>query len=147
MLRLGILGAARIAPAAVIRPARTIDEVTVAAVAARDRDRAEGFARKHHISTVHDRYEDLVGSPDIDAVYVPLPNGLHAEWTIAALLAGKHVFCEKPCAATAADATPVKTVADNRGLVVIVAFQWRYHPLATRILDVFASGELGSIRH
>src|ERR1700733_8508945 len=147
MLRLGILGAARIAPAAVIRPARTIDEVTVAAVAARDRDRAEGFARKHHISTVHDRYEDLVGSPDIDAVYVPLPNGLHAEWTIAALQAGKHVLCEKPFAANAVEASRVKAVADNSGLVVMEAFHWRYHPLATRMLDVIASGELGSIRH
>ena len=147
MLRLGILGAARIAPSAVIRPARTIDDVTVTAVAARDRTRAEAFARKHRIATVHASYEDLVGSADIDAVYVPLPNGLHAQWTIAALEAGKHVLCEKPFVANAAEASQVKAVADASGRVVMEAFHWRYHPLAARMLEVIASGELGRIGH
>ena len=147
MLRLGILGAARIAPAAVIRPARTIDDVMVIAVAARERARAETFAHKHGIATVFGSYQELVESPDIDAVYVPLPNGLHAQWTIAALEAGKHVLCEKPFASNAAEANQVKAVADASGRVVMEAFHWRYHPLAARMLEIIASGELGSIGH
>ena len=147
MLRLGILGAARIAPAALIRPARTIDDVTVVAVAARDRARAETYARKHDIPTVYGSYEELVSSPDIDAVYVPLPNGLHGQWTIAALQAEKHVLCEKPFTANAAEASQVKSVADASGRVVMEAFHWRYHPLANRMLAVIASGDLGSISH
>ncbi len=95
-VRIGILGAARIAPAAVIKPARNVGEATIGAVAARDRSRAEEFAKKHGIPKVHDSYAALIADPDLDAIYNPLPNGLHAEWTIAALEAGKHVLCEKP---------------------------------------------------
>ena len=82
-------------------------EVEVVAVAARDRARAEKFARKHGIPTVHDSYEALLADPTIDAVYNPLPNGLHGEWTIAALEAGKHVLCEKPFTANAEEAEEV----------------------------------------
>src|SRR5882757_836135 len=95
-LRFGILGAARIAPAAIVKPARQISEVEVVAVAARDRSRAEEFAKKHQIPRVVDDYDALIADPDINAIYNPLPNGLHAEWTEKALAAGKHVLCEKP---------------------------------------------------
>jgi predicted dehydrogenase len=93
-LRIGILGAARIAPAALIKPARQVPEVEVVAVAARDRDRAAAFARKHGIPTVHGSYDELLADPGVDAVYNPLPNGLHGRWTLAALHAGKPVLCE-----------------------------------------------------
>jgi predicted dehydrogenase len=144
-VRIGILGAARIAPPAVVKPAGKIGEAQVTAVAARDRSRAEAFATKHGIAKVHDSYADLVADPDIDAIYNPLPNGLHGEWTIAALEAGKHVLCEKPFTANAQEAEAVAAVADRTGLVVMEAFHYRYHPLAQRMRDVVTSGELGTI--
>ena len=141
-----MLGAARIAPAALVKPARVVDGVEVAAVAARDRRRAETFAAKHGVPAVHGSYADLLADPSLDAVYVPLPNGLHAQWTLAALEAGKHVLCEKPFTANAAQAREVAAAAAQAGLVVMEAFHYRYHPLARRMLDIVHSGELGRIK-
>jgi predicted dehydrogenase len=90
-VRIGTLGAARIAPGALIKPARKVADAEVVAVAARDPARAEKFARKHKIPKVHATYDDVIGDPDVDAIYNPLPNGLHAEWTLKALAAGQHV--------------------------------------------------------
>jgi predicted dehydrogenase len=146
-LRLGVLGAARIAPPAVIKPARNVDGVEVTAIAARDRSKAEAFARKHRIATVHNGYDALIADPDIDAVYNPLPNGLHGRWTIAALRAGKHVLCEKPFTANAEEAIEVAAVAVQSGLMCMEAFHYRYHPLAGRLVDIARSGELGSLTH
>jgi predicted dehydrogenase len=145
-IRVGILGAARIAPAAIVRPARAVAEVEVVAVAARDRYRAEKFATKHGIPRVLESYEAIVAAPDIDAIYNPLPNGLHAEWTERALVAGKHVLCEKPLTANAAEAERIAAVASARGLVVMEAFHYRYHPVARRMRDIAQSGELGELR-
>ncbi len=146
MLRIGILGAASIAPVALIRPARRTGRVTVAAVAARDPERAEKFARKHSIPRVLPTYEDLVNDPDLDAIYNPLPNGLHGHWTVAALNAGKHVMCEKPFTANA-DEARVVAEADNAhpGLVVMEAFHYQYHPLSKRVVEIVRSGELGNV--
>ena len=142
-----MLGAARIAPAALVRPARVVDEVELGAVAARDRGRAEAFAARHGVPAVHDSYRDLLADPSLDAVYVPLPNGRHAEWTMAALAAGKHVLCEKPFTANAEQAREVAAAASRAsGLVVMEAFHYRYHPLAQRMADIVHSGELGTIR-
>jgi len=145
-LRIGCLGAAKIAPAALIRPARKVAGVEVRAVAARDRNRAQAFATKHHVPVVHGSYDQLLADPDVDAVYNPLPNGLHGEWTTRALDAGKHVLCEKPFTANAAEAETVAAAADASGLVVMEAFHWRYHPLARRMVEIIASGELGTLR-
>ena len=145
-LRIGILGAARIAPQALIKPAAGHPEVEVVAVAARDRAKADAFATKHGIGRVHDRYEDLLADPGVDAVYNPLPNGLHGRWTIAALEAGKHVLCEKPFTANADEALEVEAVADaHPDLVVMEAFHYRYHPFADMLQEVCRSGELGRI--
>ncbi|HEY5171408.1 MAG TPA: Gfo/Idh/MocA family oxidoreductase [Acidimicrobiia bacterium] len=145
-VRIGILGAARIAPAAVIKPARNIDAAVIGAIAARDRGRAAAFASKHGVPNVRDSYAALVADPDLDAIYNPLPNGLHAEWTIAALEAGKHVLCEKPFTANANEAEDVAAAAARSGLVVMEAFHYRYHPLAQRMREIVESDDLGSIR-
>ena len=145
-VRIGILGAARIAPAALVKPASLIPDVTVTAIAARDPQRARRFSAKHAIPLVYDSYESLVESPDIDAVYIPLPNALHASWILKAIAAGKHVLCEKPFTANAEQAREVADVAAKSGLVVMEAFHYRYHPLAARMLEVCGSGELGPLR-
>ncbi len=145
-LRLGTLGAARITPSALIRPARHVPEVTVVAVAARDRDRADRFAQKHKIPTAHDSYEALVADPNVDAVYNPLPNGLHGRWTLAALEAGKPVLCEKPFTANADEAEQVAAAASRHGVTVMEAFHYRYHPLTARILEILRGGEIGPLR-
>lgn len=146
-VRFGILGAARIAPAALIRPARALDDVEVVAIAARDGERAAAFAARHGIAAVYDSYAALLADPDVDAVYNPLPNGLHGRWTVAALRAGKHVLCEKPFTANADEAEAVAAVARTSGRVVMEAFHYRYHGLTARMLDIIASGELGEVRH
>lgn len=146
-LRIGTLGAAAITPAALIRPARETPEVSVTAVAARDQARAEAFAAKHRLPTVYSSYAELIADPDIDAVYVPLPNGLHGCWAIDALAAGKHVLCEKPLAANAVEAAQMAEAAARADRVLMEAFHWRYHPLAKQMLEVVASGDLGTIEH
>lgn len=145
-LRIGILGAARIAPMALVNPAKANAETVVAAVAARDVARARAFAAKHGIARVHDSYDALIADPELDAVYIPLPNGLHGKWTRAALAAGKHVLCEKPFTANAAEAREIADLATASGRVVMEAFHYRYHPLALRVEEIIASGELGKLR-
>ncbi len=146
MLRIGILGAARIAPAALIKPASETDGVEVTAVAARDGAKAQAFATKHGIAHVRTSYAELIADPAIDAIYNPLPNGLHGHWTIEALRAGKHVLCEKPFTANADEAEAVaKVTAECPNQVVMEAFHWRYHPLAAKLRDLIAEGELGEV--
>jgi predicted dehydrogenase len=144
-LRIGVLGAARIAPAAVIRPARHVADVEVVAVAARDRDRATAFATKHRIPRVLSSYEELVADPDVDAVYNPLPNGLHGRWTMAAMAAGKHVLCEKPFTANADEARAV-AAAVRADTVVMEAFHYRYHPVFMRARQLLDEGAVGAVR-
>ncbi|ORW97719.1 oxidoreductase [Mycobacterium sp. IEC1808] len=145
-IRIGILGAARIAPLAVVNPAKQHSQVEVAAVAARDPARGRDFAAKHGIPRVHDSYDALIADPTVDAVYNPLPNGLHGRWTRAALDAGKHVLCEKPFTANAAEAREIAAIAANSDRVVMEAFHYRYHPLTRRVEEIIASGELGKLR-
>ncbi len=142
-LRIGSLGAARIAPMALVRPARQVDGVEFTAVAARDPAKADAFARKHGIPHRYDSYDELI--ENVDAVYNPLPNGLHGYWTQKALAAGKHVLCEKPFTANAHEARDIAAAHSGTGLVLMEAFHWRYHPLAERIRGL-ARSELGEIR-
>lgn len=144
-LRIGILGAARIAPAALVKPASASSEVDVVAVAARSLERAQTFAARHGVPRAFDSYEALLADPDIDAVYNPLPNGLHGRWTRAALAAGKHVLCEKPFTANAAEAREIAALAASSDRVVMEAFHYRYHPLTLRAEEIVASGELGTL--
>lgn len=146
-IRFGILGAAAIIPAALTNPARSVPDAQILAIAARDPKRAYRFAKKHNIPRVYPTYAALLADPDIDAVYNPLPNSLHAEWTIRALKAGKHVLCEKPFASNAEEAEEMAKVARETGLVLSEAFAYRYHPLTVRVREILKNGEIGSIRH
>src|SRR6478752_7358527 len=145
MLRIGSLGSSRISQAALIEPADSVPEVTVAAVAARDMARAEAYALRHGLEKAYGSYEELLADPDIDAVYNPLPNSLHGPWTLQAIAAGKHVLCEKPFASNADEAAQVAEVASASGLVVMEAMHYRYHPLIQRLTEVV--DELGPVRH
>ncbi|HTZ09727.1 MAG TPA: Gfo/Idh/MocA family oxidoreductase [Acidimicrobiales bacterium] len=144
-LRIGVLGAARIAPAAIVRPARAVPGAEVVVVAARQRPRAEAFAAKHGVPRVAASYDEVLADPDVDAVYNPLPNGLHGRWTAAALAAGKHVLCEKPFTADAAEAREVAGAAPP-GLVLMEAFHYRYHPLFARARQLLDEGAVGTLR-
>lgn len=145
-LRIGILGAARIAPLALVRPARSVPEAKVVGIAARDPQRAGRFAVKYRLDRAYPSYEALLKAPEVDAVYNPLPNALHCAWTIRALEAGKHVLCEKPLASNAEEAERMAEAAARTGRRLVEAFHWRYHPLAERVRQVVASGELGRLR-
>jgi predicted dehydrogenase len=146
-VRIGTLGAARITPNALIKPARVVEEAEVVAVGARDPKRAAEFAAKHDIPRVHASYDDVVQDPDVDAVYIPLPNSHHAPWTLKAIVAGKHVLCEKPFTSNAAEAKEVKAAADAApNLVVMEAFHYRYHPLVARMLTAIREEEIGAVR-
>jgi len=128
-----------------VEPAAKLSTAVVSRIAARDRDRAEAFAAAHDIENVAASYAEVIAAVDVDVVYNPLPMSLHAEWTIAALRAGKHVFCEKPFASNAAEAREMVRVAADEGLVLGEAFHYRYHPMFLRILDEIASGRIGTI--
>ncbi|HEV2655369.1 MAG TPA: Gfo/Idh/MocA family oxidoreductase, partial [Ktedonobacteraceae bacterium] len=121
-LRIGVLGAARIVPSALLSPARQVPEASVVTLGARDTRKAQEFARKHQIPRVATSYDDVLADPEVDAVYIPLPNNLHARWTLQALKAGKHVLCEKPFAANADEAEEMARAAEQSGKVVMEAF-------------------------
>ncbi len=146
-LRVGLLGAARIAPRAIVDPARRVADATLVAVAARDPARARRFAERHAVPRVHPGYDALLADPDVDAVYVPLPNALHARWTIRALEAGKHVLCEKPLAMSVGEASARADAARRAGRVLVEAFHYRYHPVFARLRAILDAGELGDVRH
>ena len=145
-LRIGILGAAKIAPFGIIRPARHVADAEIVAVAARDEGRARKFAAKHGIPRPLASYEALLADPGIDAIYNPLPNGLHCEWTVRALEAGKHVLCEKPLASNAEEAEHMSAASASTGRKLMEAFHWRYHPLAERMKQIVDGGSLGVVR-
>jgi predicted dehydrogenase len=146
-IRFGILGAARIAPDALIKAAQNVPDAEVVAVAARDPKRAREFAAANGVPRVLATYDDLVNDPELDVIYNPLPNSLHCEWTIAALRAGKHVLCEKPLASNALEAELMAKAADESGKILGEAFHYRYHPLADRIRALMTDGTLGRLIH
>jgi predicted dehydrogenase len=145
-VRIGVLGAARILGSALVGPARRVTGVDVVAIAARDPARAAASAERAGIPRVHRTYDDVLADPGVDAVYVPLPAALHAQWTVAAVAAGKHVLCEKPFTANTAQAEAVLAATSSSGPVVMEAYHSHYHPALARLAQIVASGELGTIR-
>lgn len=145
-LRIGVLGAARIAELSIVGPARTTGHRLVA-VAARDRDRAEAFAATHGVERVADSYAELVADPEIEVVYNPLANSLHGPWNLAALQAGKHVLTEKPSASNTAEAAEVHEAVAKAGTVFMEGFHYLFHPVTRRLHELLGGGELGDLRH
>ncbi|KAF9054500.1 hypothetical protein BJ165DRAFT_1439361 [Panaeolus papilionaceus] len=146
-LKFGILGAAQIAPPVLIWTAKSHPEVEVYAIAARDLGRAQAFAKKHGIEKAYQGYQALLDDPEVDVVYNPLPNALHYEWTMKALMAGKHVLNEKPSADTAGETRQMFELAEKRGLVLLDAYHYRFHPALQRVKEIILSKELGKIKN
>ncbi|MGW4135417.1 Gfo/Idh/MocA family protein [Streptomyces mirabilis] len=145
-LRIGVVGAARIAELSIVGPARATGHRLVA-VAARDPDRAEAFAARHGVERVADSYTSLVTDPEIEVVYNPLANSLHGPWNLAALQAGKHVLTEKPSASNAAEAAEVHEAVATAGTVFMEGFHYLFHPVTRRLHELLDSGKLGDLRH
>ena len=141
----GVLGAARIARNHVLHAIRDAELCELAAVASRDRARAAAIASEFGIERVHGSYEALLADPRIDAVYLPLPNDLHARWIRAAADAGKHVLCEKPLALDAAEAEAVRVYCEERGVLLMEAFMYRFHPAWAEVHRLLEEGAIGRL--
>ncbi|KDQ59480.1 hypothetical protein JAAARDRAFT_191996 [Jaapia argillacea MUCL 33604] len=144
-LRIGILSTAMINPAALIRPAESHGGIIVSAIASRDINNAKETAHKYGIPHAFGSYEELLAEPGIDAVYISLPNGMHAAWATKALNAGKHVLLEKPVTANADEARAIAGLAEEKGLVLVEAFHWQFHPASHAVKDLVADHKFGKI--
>jgi predicted dehydrogenase len=116
------------------------------AVGSRDLSRAQAYAREKELARAYGSYEELLADPEIDAIYNPLPNALHVEWSIRALEAGKHVLCEKPLSRRPRDVDRAFDVADREGRVLAEAFMWRHHPQVARVRELLEAGAIGALR-
>ena len=146
VVRIGLIGAARITPEAVIAPASTRTDVEIVAVAARDPARARAFADRYGIGAVEASYYALIARDDIDLIYVATPPALHADHAIAALAAGKAVLCEKPLTASPAEARAIVAAAAKAGRPMIEALHYRHHEAMRLVLDHLRRGDIGDIR-
>jgi predicted dehydrogenase len=145
-VRWGVLSTAKIGIDKVIPATAAADRCEVVAIASRDMERARAAAFELGIARAFGSYEDLLADPDVDAVYNPLPNHLHAEWTIAAARAGKHVLCEKPLATTSADAERMIQACEAEGVLLMEAFMYRLHPTWEAVTSLVASGRIGELK-
>src|SRR6185436_20584759 len=143
-MRLGLLSTANI-NRAILAGAAKAGRIDVAAVASRDAGRADAYAAEHGIATAHGSYEALLADPDVEAVYISLPNGMHHEWTMYALAAGKHVLCEKPYTRHPHEAEEAFDAADAAGLVLAEAFMYRHHPQTATVARLVADGAIGRL--
>jgi predicted dehydrogenase len=144
-LRWGVLSTASIGRVKVIPAIQNAPHCEVVAIASRDGALAASVAGELGIPKPHGSYEALLADPEVDAVYIPLPNHLHATWAIAAAQAGKHVLCEKPLALSASDAERMIEVADRAGVLLMEAFMYRLHPSWVAVRDLLASGRIGPL--
>ena len=145
MIRWGILSTARIAQR-IVDGARLSESAQIVAVGSRDPTRAQAYAAEHGIERVHGSYEDLLADPEVDAVYIPLPNSLHVPWSVKALEAGKHVLCEKPLSRDPAQVELAFDAADRAGRVLMEAFMWRFHPQTDELVRLVRSGTVGDVK-
>jgi D-xylose 1-dehydrogenase (NADP+, D-xylono-1,5-lactone-forming) len=144
-LRWGLLSTARITRV-LLPPLRASTRNELTAVASRDLNRAKTYADERKIPRVFGSYEALLADPDVDVIYNPLPNSLHAEWTIKAAEAGKHVLCEKPLANTVEEVDAMTEAAEKAGIVLMEAFMYRHHPQTIRVKELVESGAIGKLQ-
>jgi Predicted dehydrogenases and related proteins len=144
-LRWGILSTARINDA-LLNPLRVSRRNQLVAVSSRTQDKAEAYARKIKIKRAYGSYPALLADPEIDVIYNPLPNHLHAEWTIKAVQAGKHVLCEKPLALTIQEVDAISGASEKYGKVVAEAFMYRTHAQSLKVKEIVESGKLGKVK-
>jgi D-xylose 1-dehydrogenase (NADP+, D-xylono-1,5-lactone-forming) len=144
-VRWGILSTARI-NAAVIPPLRESPDSELIAVGSRTQERADTYARQWRIPRVYGSYEALLEDPDVEAIYISLPNGPHIEWSIRCLEAGKHVLCEKPLTRSPDEVERAFDVADRAGLLLMEAFMYRHHPQTSRLVELVRAGAVGELR-
>jgi D-xylose 1-dehydrogenase (NADP+, D-xylono-1,5-lactone-forming) len=130
----------------VIPPAQASDKVDLVAMASRDQARAEEYAREWGIGRAYGSYEALLEDPDVEAVYISLPNSLHCPWSIRALEAGKHVLCEKPMTRREAEVTEAFDVAERTGLHLMEAFMYRHSPQTRKAVELVQGGAIGDLR-
>lgn len=142
----GILGCAGIAERALIPAIHAASNGRLLGIASREPRKAKAWAARFDIPKVYADHAALLGDPDIDAVYIPLPNHLHREWSVRAARAGKHVLCEKPMAMTAAEVRAMAAAAARAGVLLMEAFMYRFHPRMEAALRLLASGEVGEVR-
>lgn len=145
VLNWGLLSTARI-NRALIPPLRASKRNHLLAVASRSQESAETYAHEWKIPRAHGTYEALLGDPEIDVIYNPLPNHLHAEWTIKAVEAGKHVLCEKPLALTVDEVDAIESAARRQGRVVTEAFMYRHHPQTLKVQELVKKGSIGDVK-
>lgn len=145
-IRWGILSTANIGRAAVIPAIQASRNGEVAAVASRNLEKAQAFAAKLNIPQAYGSYQVLLEAGDIDAVYIPLPNSMHREWTIKAAEMGKHILCEKPLALNVQECQEMEAAADQHGVKLMEAFMYRFHPRTQKVLELVQSGALGELR-
>jgi len=144
-LRWGILGPGRIAPR-IVRALVDNPRSEHHAVESRDHARARSFADRYGAARAYEAYEALLADPDVDVVYIALPNHLHAPWTVRALDAGKHVLCEKPLALTVAEVDGIAAAVERSGRIAVEAFMYLHHPQTLRALEIARSGRLGDLQ-
>ena len=144
-IRWGILSTANIGRKKVVPAMQRAARTRVVAIGSRDIERAREYAAELSIPTVHGSYEEVLANPEVDAVYIPLPNHMHAEWTMAAARAGKHVLCEKPLAMNAAEAARMVAVCEQQGVLLAEAFMYRLHPSWQAVVDIVRSGRIGRL--
>jgi xylose dehydrogenase (NAD/NADP) len=145
-VRWGLLSTARINDHAVLQPARQTDGAEVIAVASRDERRAEAYARERGVERAYGSYEALLGDPDVEAVYISLPNSLHVDWSIRALEAGKHVLCEKPFSRHPGGVEHAFAAAESAGRLLMEAFMYRHHAQSRKLQDTIEGGAVGELR-
>ncbi|UCH24936.1 MAG: Gfo/Idh/MocA family oxidoreductase [Trueperaceae bacterium] len=146
-VRWGILSTAKIAETAFIPALRQSTRGEVVAVASRSRERAEAFAGRHRLPMAFGSYAELLACGDVDAIYNPMPNTLHAEWTVAAARSGKHVFCEKPLAMSPAEAELMIEACAAAGVVLVEAFVFLFHPQTLKLRQLLDRGAIGRLLH
>jgi D-xylose 1-dehydrogenase (NADP+, D-xylono-1,5-lactone-forming) len=126
--------------------AHASDKVELAAVASRDHARADAYAREWKIPRAYGSYEDLLADPEIEAVYISLPNTLHCEWSMKAMKAGKHVLCEKPLSRNPQEVAETFAVAERTGMLMSEAFMWRHNPQTKKLQELVDGGAIGELR-